>query len=1424
MRIFHCAYPRNRRFRKRGSRQRGHGARLTALFLCLCILVGFLPTLAVASDGGKKFSNFATIDEITLHYADEEGTQGDTVQDNDLIEADRKLALRYTYEITEEQCKEITAGTKYYLDISPHLELPNLQDGSPLTIESESGIEQFGMIYADGERVWIMFDGRKDGNETVLSDYGSIENAYFYLNCNRADEPPEDEEPLEGHSNLYAMKFENGEQVTFGYAENEPVTAKAKIDKNGVFENKTITWTINYTPWQNPTEADEVGMDAPFELQDTIDTSLHSYVEDSVKIGGQSVTVDAPGDNISTDTEAYVIVDTSEDGKTILTFGGTKFNAVESTVGSPAQPIKITYETAINDDLLLPGKDSGKKIINAAELFAEGNRLNIGSSDTVTIPQPTWLTKEGETTRDPGNGSTTDWTVTFQLNGFTFTEDNELTLHDQLPKGSTLVADSVKVDGTATEAVSVSNEENSFTVSPIIASGDPVTITYRTHVPEEMYDSGTNLGDNKAWFVFRYNGEGYETPHVTTAVGSDSGSGSSDTSTLVKTNGGYNSSTRTINWTVNINPHKAYLKSGTFTDDLNIGEKCTVEGHSSGLELVGGVDGIAVLIDGKEPTEDQVTLAYENQMITIEVGEIGTKTITLNYITKVCDPCIFANNTGKTPFTNVISTEDMVIGSTTNKVDAESTAEVNATVLSKKPPVYDYANGVMKWEVEVDEAGLLMEDVVLTDRLPEGLSYIEDSFKTVPEITDATADVPGQELTIKLGTVTGKTSVFFETKVDPETLGFSSGNKEVVVNNSIHMNGKADEVTFAEVTHSVTQKFTNHGLVKSSEVDNKQELIQYEVLINPFHLALPKEPTLMDTLDKRLQLDMDTLRFYKAELSGTTADKDQKPGYTKIGEGQPLKVTGYDPETNSFTVELPIDADSRDAYVLTYMADMLQREQGGYSNSVRFEGGTVLLGGEQQNSASVGGGGGGGGGVAARKASIVIAKTDSETKDPLAGVTFTLYQWDVENNARGIPFAQGITDEEGKLTFKVSPNAKYELVETESLPGYGSKIGWTELPEGAEATDKGILITAGAAKSELKLALTNEAHTTDIVFRLLNQLGIPAVGTKVQLFTTDPTGKDDPVPAAEAEVSADGTVIFRGMRRGTTYYLRLPDKGIMTVEIPAEEGKNATVTLPDGTTAMLTEDFRTSVAVPTVDTWKLTVSKVTGDDETIPLQGAEIGLYAKNENGGLILLKSDTSNEDGKIVFEGLMKGQTYWLKEIAAPKGYQMDSTPLEVREGNPSVTIKNMPEPEDPDEPETPDTPNRPNRPNKPNRPEIPDDLETTDKPEISDNLETSDKPETSNTLDIPGNLEMPDEGKISNDAETSGTIETPNNTDGFVSPDNIDIVDETANDGFDDADIPKTGDSTPSPVTFVFLLGIILTGTTVYHLVWVKRREKK
>lgn len=486
-----------KRLQRKPKSESSSGARLAALLLCLSMLMGFLPALASAADDGAKLSSIVMFDSITLHYAGVGGQpEGTAIPDGTLLEKDKQLVLRYTYNITPDQCAQIAAGTNYYLEVSPHLVLPNLRDGSEVTIETEDGPVPFGKIYSDGSRAWVTFDAKSDGPDTVLSDYGELNNAFFYLNCNRADQVPTGESPIEGNSNLYAMKFENNEQITFGYAENEPVTAKAQINKDGKLQDKTITWTINYTPWQNPAASDPVTLETPFELRDTIDTGLHSYVDGSVKIDGSSVTTYTSRDDIPSGAETYVLVEESVDGgNTVLTFGGTKFNAGEATQGNPATPLTITYQTSINDDLLLPGGKGGKNVSNAAELFADENgtfnSLSISGKSTVTIPQPTWVTKEGHTTRDPGNGSTTDWTVTFQPNGFTFEDGNNLTLHDRLPNGSTLVDGSVKVDGTAVTATAGTN--NDFTISPITTNNQPVTITYQSHVPEEMYDSGTNI-------------------------------------------------------------------------------------------------------------------------------------------------------------------------------------------------------------------------------------------------------------------------------------------------------------------------------------------------------------------------------------------------------------------------------------------------------------------------------------------------------------------------------------------------------------------------------------------------------------------------------------------------------------------------------------------------------------------------------------------------------------------------------------------------------------------------------------------------------------------------------------------------------------------------------------------------------------------
>lgn len=344
MGIFHCHSRGGKRLQRKPKSEHHSGVRLAALLLCLSMLTGFLPALARAADNGEKLSGIVTFDSITLHYAGANGqSEGEKVPDNALLKKDDKLILRYTYTITEDQCNSIQAGTNYYLEVSPHLVLPYLESGSPLTVETGEGTqEQFGTIYANGSSAWVTFGAKSDGSGTILSEYGELNNAYFYLNCNRADDIPIDETPVDGNSNLYAMKFENNTQLNFGYAENEPVTAKAQINKGGSLKDKTITWTIDYTPWQNPAEGDGVTLNTPFELRDIIDTSLHSYVDNSVMIVGETVTSYTSREQIQGSEDVYVVVETpAGGGNTTLTFGGAKFNAGQATQGNPATSLTL---------------------------------------------------------------------------------------------------------------------------------------------------------------------------------------------------------------------------------------------------------------------------------------------------------------------------------------------------------------------------------------------------------------------------------------------------------------------------------------------------------------------------------------------------------------------------------------------------------------------------------------------------------------------------------------------------------------------------------------------------------------------------------------------------------------------------------------------------------------------------------------------------------------------------------------------------------------------------------------------------------------------------------------------------------------------------------------------------------------------------
>lgn len=826
------------RFQKKCRDPYGWRERAFALLLCLAVFTAFFPISASATDiQEKRFQDIVQFVSITLHK-NAEGKPGEVIRDNALLGKDSKMVLQYTYNMTPENIQDTEADVNYYLEISAHLVLPDLgADGKDLTIDlKEEGKDPipFAKLFADGQKAWIRFLPDSKGKGTVLSEVLSefgdeLRGAYFYLECGRAAEPPENEPPAGQACNRYVMNFENGEKLIFGYEEDEPVWSKADIKKtNQGVQNKKITWTIAYTPWQNPKAEDGVSLHTPFELRDTIDGTKHRFVEGSVMVDGTPMTVVTSRNDLQQE-DAYILVETAEDASQTLSFGGTRFAAGQATNQNKAKPLMITYETEIADELLLPGSSSAPMIQNQARLYAQNGDnfqpLNIAGSSTASVPKPTWLKKEGTTTRhSDGTGSETDWKVTFFPNGFDFQEEHHLTLHDVLPKGSTLEQTSVTVGAGQSVQLDVQGQE--FTVSGITASGSlPVTITYKTTVQEETYENGDDLGKNQAWFTFAYDEkDDYQTPKAETPVGSGSGGDNqtSSTATLVKKSHGYIASDRSISWTAVVNPCKADFKKGTFVDDLKFNSKACSLGHSGGMELQDGVNGVAVKIDGANAgNTGLVTLKYEDNKLIAEVGEIGRSTVTLNYTTKISDPCVFAANTKKVPFRNVIASDNMRIGTsdTDRSAQASATADVSASVLKKKAPVYDYADKGMAWTVEVNESGLPMDQVELTDVLPEGLHYRQGSLKIDGVVSPAAVHVTEnqemrQEMKIALGKVGQKTTLTFVTEADPDIFNNDSGSVEVT--NKIGMTGTADGIAFQEVSDTVSKSFTNHGLVKSS--------------------------------------------------------------------------------------------------------------------------------------------------------------------------------------------------------------------------------------------------------------------------------------------------------------------------------------------------------------------------------------------------------------------------------------------------------------------------------------------------------------------------------------------------------------------------------------------------------------------------------
>nr|WP_281384475.1 SpaA isopeptide-forming pilin-related protein [Listeria immobilis] len=261
----------------------------------------------------------------------------------------------------------------------------------------------------------------------------------------------------------------------------------------------------------------------------------------------------------------------------------------------------------------------------------------------------------------------------------------------------------------------------------------------------------------------------------------------------------------------------------------------------------------------------------------------------------------------------------------------------------------------------------------------------------------------------------------------------------------------------------------------------------------------------------------------------------------------------------------------------------------------------------------------------AKTGSVILTKEDSVSEAKLAGAEFELQQADGTKVKDGL-----ISDADGKIEVADLAPGDYQFVETKAPTGY--KLDTTPVTFTIEFNQT----------TPVNVTKENTAKTGSVV------------------LTKEDSVSEAKLAGAEFELQqADGTKVKDGLISDADGKIEVAD--LAPGDYQFVETKAPTGYKLDATPVTFTIEFNQQEAVQVTKTNTMTTGTVilTKTDSQIkaPLADATFKLVA----GDNTVLENLTTDKDGKIEVADLAPGD-YQLIETKAPKGYELDTVPVNV------------------------------------------------------------------------------------------------------------------------------------------------------------------